>query len=214
MTQILNETPDQLSDKAVLMKATTDASYLAILVRRYRIPLQNFVYRFVGDRDTAEDIVQETFLRCLRHRHQYPAIERVSTWLYTIAGNLAKTELRRRKRWHWVPIGPNEDDEVRTSFYEPVDKDVMPGELTDTKTVQGTIVKAIDALPEEFRKAVQLRDLNGLTYDEIAKIIECPVGTVKSRVNRGRIRLQRNLREVAEEVIGTLSSSQPVLSTS
>ena len=214
MTQILNETPDQLSDKAVLMKATTDASYLAILVRRYRIPLQNFVYRFVGDRETAEDIVQETFLRCLRPRHQYPAIERVSTWLYTIAGNLAKTELRRRKRWHWVPIGPNEDDEVRTSFYEPVDKDVMPGELTDTKTVQGTIVKAIDALPEEFRKAVQLRDLNGLTYDEIAKIIECPVGTVKSRVNRGRIRLQRNLREVAEEVIGTLSSSQPVLSTS
>ena len=214
MTQILNETPDQLSDKAVLMKATTDASYLAILVRRYRIPLQNFVYRFVGDRDTAEDIVQETFLRCLRHRHQYPAIERVSTWLYTIAGNLAKTELRRRKRWHWVPIGPNEDDEVRTSFYEPVDKDVMPGELTDTKTVQGTIVKAIDALPEEFRKAVQLRDLNGLTYDEIAKIIECPVGTVKSRVNRGRIRLQRNLRGLAEEVIGTLSSSQPVLSTS
>ena len=214
MTQILNETPDQLSDKAVLMKATTDASYLAILVRRYRIPLQNFVYRFVGDRDTAEDIVQETFLRCLRPRHQYPAIERVSTWLYTIAGNLAKTELRRRKRWHWVPIGPNEDDEVRTSFYEPVDKDVMPGELTDTKTVQGTIVKAIDALPEEFRKAVQLRDLNGLTYDEIAKIIECPVGTVKSRVNRGRIRLQRNLRGLAEEVIGTLSSSQPVLSTS
>lgn len=214
MTQILNETPDQLSDKAVLMKATTDASYLAILVRRYRIPLQNFVYRFVGDRETAEDIVQETFLRCLRHRHQYPAIERVSTWLYTIAGNLAKTELRRRKRWHWVPIGPNEDDEVRTSFYEPVDKDVMPGELTDTKTVQGTVVKAIDALPEEFREAVQLRDLNGLTYDEIAKIIECPVGTVKSRVNRGRIRLQRNLRGLAEEVIGTLSSSQPVLSTS
>jgi len=214
VTQILNETPDQLSDKAVLMKATTDASYLAILVRRYRIPLQNFVYRFVGDRETAEDIVQETFLRCLRHRHQYPAIEQVSTWLYTIAGNLAKTELRRRKRWHWVPIGPNEDDEVRTSFYEPVDKDVLPGELTDTKTVQGTVVKAIDALPEEFREAVQLRDLNGLSYDEIAKIIECPVGTVKSRVNRGRIRLQRNLRGLAEEVIGTLSSSQPVLSTS
>ena len=213
MTQTLVETPDQLSDKAVLMKATTDASYLAILVRRYRTPLQNFVYRFVGDRETAEDIVQETFLRCLRHRHQYPAIEQVSTWLYTIAGNLAKTELRRRKRWHWVPIGPNEDDEVRTPFYEPVDKDVLPGEITDTKTVQGSVVKAIDALPEEFREAVLLRDLNGLSYDEIAKIIECPVGTVKSRVNRGRIRLQRNLRRLAEEVIGTLNRT-PVLSAS
>lgn len=212
MTQTL-ETPEKLSDKAVLMKATTDVSYLAILVRRYRTPLQNFVYRFVGDRETAEDIVQETFLRCLRHRHQFPAIEQVSTWLYTIAGNLAKTELRRRKRWHWVSIGPNEDDEVRTSFYEPVDKDVLPGEITDTKTVQGTVVEAIHALPEEFREAVQLRDLNGLSYDEIAKIIECPVGTVKSRVNRGRIRLQRNLRGLAEEVIGTLSRN-PVLSVS
>ena len=212
MTQTL-ETPEKLSDKAVLMKATTDASYLAILVRRYQTRLQNFVYRFVGDRETAEDIVQETFLRCLRHRHQYPAIEQVSTWLYTIAGNLAKTELRRRKRWHWVPIGPNKDDEVRTSFYEPVDKDVLPGEITDTKTVQGTVVEAIHALPEEFRAAVQLRDLNGLSYDEIAKIIECPVGTVKSRVNRGRIRLQRNLRGLAEEVIGTLSRN-PVLSVS
>lgn len=213
MTQTLNATPDQLSDKAVLMKATTDVGYLAILVRRYRTPLHNFVYRFVGDRETAEDMVQETFLRCLRHRHQYPAIEQVSTWLYTIAGNLAKTELRRRKRWHWVPIGPSEDDEVRTSFYEPVDKDVLPGEITDTKTVQGSVVKAINALPEEFREAVQLRDLHGLSYDEIAKIIECPVGTVKSRVNRGRIRLQRNLRGLAEEVIGTLSQT-PVLSAS
>lgn len=212
MTQTL-ETPEKLSDKAVLMKATTDASYLAILVRRYQTRLHNFVYRFVGDRETAEDIVQETFLRSLKHRHQYPAIEQVSTWLYTIAGNLAKTELRRRKRWHWVPIGPNEDDEVRTSFYEPVDKDVLPGEITDTKTVQGTVVEAIHTLPEEFRAAVQLRDLNGLSYDEIAKIIECPVGTVKSRVNRGRIRLQRNLRGLAEEVIGTLSRN-PVLSVS
>ena len=212
MTQAPMTQPEQLSDKEVLLKAATDVSYLAILVRRYRSPLQNFVFRFVGDRETAEDIVQETFLRCLKHRHQYPVIEQVSTWLYTIAGNLAKTELRRRKRWHWVPIGPNEDDEVRTSFYEPVDNDMLPGEITDTKTVQGSVVKAINALPEEFREAVQLRDLNGLSYDEIAKIIECPVGTVKSRVNRGRIRLQRNLKGLAEEVIGTLNR-MPVLST-
>ena len=198
--------PERLSDKAVLMQAVKDQRKLAILVRRYRTPLFNFVYRFVGDRETAEDIVQETFLRCLRHRHQYPAIEQVSTWLYTIAGNLAKTELRRRKRWHWVPIGPSEDEE-RTVFYEPVDSDPLPGEDTDTKTVHTCVVSAIDGLPAEFREAVQLRDLNGLSYEEIAKIIDCPVGTVKSRVNRGRIRLQRNLRSLAEEIIGSLSGS-------
>ena len=194
------------SDKEVLMQAAEDQASLTILVQRYRNPLYNFVYRFLGHRESAEDIVQETFLRCLKNRHQFPAIEQVSTWLYTIAGNLAKTELRRRKRWYWVPIGPREQEE-RKSFYEPVGKEQPPGESTDTKTVQGLVAGAIRKLPEEFREAVMLRDLNGLSYEEISKIIGCPVGTVKSRVNRGRIRLQKCLRPLAEEVIGTLSVS-------
>ena len=194
------------SDKEVLMQAAEDQASLTILVKRYRNPLYNFVYRFLGNRESAEDIVQETFLRCLKHRHQYHAIEQVSTWLYTIAGNLAKTELRRRKRWYWVPIGPSED-EGRKSFYEPVDREQLPGEGTDTRTVQGLVTRAIRNLPEEFREAVLLRDLNGLAYEEISKIIDCPVGTVKSRVNRGRLRLQKYLRPLAEEVIGTLSVS-------
>jgi RNA polymerase sigma-70 factor (ECF subfamily) len=206
-TTVDRERTEELSDKAVLMAAVKDSSALAILVRRYRVPLHNFVYRFVGDRETSEDIVQETFLRCLRHRNQFPAIEQVSTWLYTIAGNLAKTELRRRKRWHWVPTGPSEDEE-RTPFYEPVDGEALPGEVTDTRTVHQSVETAIQTLPDEFRDAVLLRDLNGLSYEEIAKIIECPVGTVKSRVNRGRSRLQRNLRPLAEEVIGQLAPAR------
>ena len=195
-----------LSDRDILAQAAKDQNRLSLLVDRYRTPLYNFVFRFVGDRETAEDIVQETFLRCLKHSHQYPAIEQVSTWLYTIAGNLAKTELRRRKRWHWIPIGPSEDDE-RTSFYEPLSRDQLPGEQTDTRRVHDSVVEAIQNLPEEFREAVLLRDLNGFSYEEIAKIINCPVGTVKSRVNRGRIRLQRSLRNLAEEVIGTFSAT-------
>ncbi|MGB1892195.1 MAG: sigma-70 family RNA polymerase sigma factor [Candidatus Latescibacterota bacterium] len=197
---------EKLTDREVLQKAAEDQGYLSILVQRYRIPLYNFVFRFVGDRETAEDVVQETFLRCLRHSHQFPAIEQVSTWLYTIAGNLAKTELRRRKRWHWIPIGPSEEEE-RSAFYEPVDGGQLPGEQTDTHQVKDTVVEAIHQLPDEFREAVLLRDLNGLSYEEIAKIINCPVGTVKSRVNRGRLRLQKTLRNLAEEVIGTLSAT-------
>ncbi len=197
---------EQLSDREVLQKAATDQGYLSVLVKRYRTPLYNFVYRFVGDRETAEDIVQETFLRCMRHSHQYPAIEQVSTWLYTIAGNLAKTELRRRKRWHWIPIGPSEDEE-RTAFYEPVDRERLPGEHADSNQVQDAVVAAIHQLPDEFREAVLLRDLNGLSYEDIAKIICCPVGTVKSRVNRGRLRLQKTLRTLAEEVIGPLAAT-------
>ncbi|NKB71383.1 MAG: sigma-70 family RNA polymerase sigma factor [Candidatus Latescibacteria bacterium] len=197
---------DHLTDKDVLMKAIENQANLSILVKRYQTPLYNFVYRFVGDRETAEDIVQETFLRCLKHSHQYPVIEQVSTWLYTIAGNLAKTELRRRKRWHWVPIGPSEEEE-KTSFYEPVAKERLPGEHTDTMQVHQSVVEAIHGLPAEFREAVLLRDLNGLSYEEISKVINCPVGTVKSRVNRGRIRLQKSLHNLAQEIIGTLSAS-------
>ena len=197
---------EKLTDREVLQKAAEDQGYLSILVKRYRIPLYNFVFRFVGDRETAEDVIQETFLRCLRHSHQFPAIEQVSTWLYTIAGNLAKTELRRRKRWHWIPIGPSEEEE-RSAFYEPIDKDQLPGEQTDTHQVRDAVVDAIHQLPDEFREAVLLRDLNGLSYEGIGKIINCPVGTVKSRVNRGRLRLQKTLRNLAEEVIGTLSAT-------
>ncbi len=200
------EAMEKLSDRQVLQRAATDQGYLSLLVKRYRTPLYNFVYRFVGDRETAEDIVQETFLRCMRHSHQYPAIEQVSTWLYTIAGNLAKTELRRRKRWHWIPIGPSEDEE-RTAFYEPVDRERLPGERADSNQVQDAVVAAIHQLPDEFREAVLLRDLNGLSYEDIAKIICCPVGTVKSRVNRGRLRLQKTLRNLAEEIIGPLAAT-------
>ena len=105
-----------LTDKDILMQAAIDQERLAPLVKRYRIPLYNFVYRFVGDRETAEDIIQETFLRCLKHSHQYPHIEQVSTWLYTIAGNLAKTELRRRKRWVQVCIGADKEEEGAEYF--------------------------------------------------------------------------------------------------
>ena len=197
---------EKLTDREVLQKAAENQGYLSVLVQRYRNPLYNFVFRFVGDRETAEDIVQETFLRCLRHSHQFPAIEQVSTWLYTIAGNLAKTELRRRKRWRWIPIGPKEEEE-RNAFYEPVDIGQLPDEQADNRLVRGAVVDAINQLPDDFREAVLLRDLNGLSYEEIAKIINCPVGTVKSRVNRGRLRLQKTLRNLAEEVIGKLSAT-------
>lgn len=193
-----------LSDRRLLRQAAHDTNHLAGLVKRYRAPLYSFAYRFVGDRETAEDIVQETFLRCLRHKHQYPAIEQVSTWLYTIAGNLAKTELRRRKRWHWVAIDPAPDEEERVSCYEPVDAGPLPGEYTDARTVHSSVTRAIEELPAQFREAVELRDLDGLSYEEIAKIIDCPVGTVKSRVNRGRLRLQKRLRTLADEFLGEL----------
>ena len=90
---------------------------------------------------------------------------------------------------------------------QPVDQEQLPGEATDTSRVHDTVAEAIQHLPEEFREAVLLRDLSNLSYEEISKIISCPVGTVKSRVNRGRIRLQKMLRPLAEEVIGGFAAT-------
>ena len=87
------EATNKLTDKEILMRAVEDQGHLALLVKRYRTPLYNFVYRFVGDRETAEDIVQETFLRCLRHSHQYPAIEQVY-WVQEESQNMGA--------WHFV----------------------------------------------------------------------------------------------------------------
>ena len=81
----------------------------------------------------------------------------------------------------------------------------MPDAQTDTHLVHKTIIQAIEELPEEFREAVLLRDLNGLAYEEIARITRLPVGTIKSRVNRGRIRLQKELLPLGKEVLGALS---------
>lgn len=194
-------TPDTqaLSDQDVMVQVATDREYLAVLVNRFGAALYNFVYRFVSRRETAEDIVQEAFLRCLRHRRKCPPIQHVSTWLFTIAANLAKTELRRRKRWNWVPI---EQDESETAYFEPIDAQLLPDVRVETDAAQRTIMDAIEKLPDEFREAVLLRDLNGLAYEEIAKITEVPIGTVKSRVNRGRLRLRRDLEELRHEVMG------------
>ncbi len=199
MDKIRTSDTQALSDQDVMVQVATDREYLAVLVDRYGAALYNFVYRFVSRRETAEDIVQEAFLRCLRHRRKCPPIQHVSTWLFTIAANLAKTELRRRKRWNWVPI---EQDESETAYFEPIDAQLLPDVRVETDAAQRTIMDAIEQLPDEFREAVLLRDLNGLAYEEIAKITEVPIGTVKSRVNRGRLRLRRDLEELRHEVMG------------
>ncbi|HQE62853.1 MAG TPA: sigma-70 family RNA polymerase sigma factor, partial [Candidatus Latescibacteria bacterium] len=90
-----------------LLAQSLDGSVNAfeVIVNRYKDRLFNFVVRFVGDQETAEDIVQETFLRAYRNRDTFQAVAKFSTWIYTIAGNLAKSELRRRKRWRFLSLG-------------------------------------------------------------------------------------------------------------
>ena len=166
-----------------------------LLVGRYRDPLAHYVYRFVGDNKEVEDLLQETFLRVYRNRHSYRRIARFSTWLYTIAGNLARSEYRKRKRRRTQSLqGTNRDDEEYEM--EIPDLALSPDELAAGKLQDRHIQDALFQIPVDFREVVILRDVQQLAYEDIAAITGLPMGTVKSRINRGRTKLQHLLREV------------------
>lgn len=186
-----------VSDEELLARSLDgDLNAFEVIVNRYKDRLYNFVLRFVKDQQTAEDIVQDTFLRTYRNRESFQAVAKFSTWIYTIAGNLAKSELRRRKRWRFLSIGVQNDD-TGTTFELP-DTSATPDSNTETALAETRIQEAISRLPERYREAVVLRDIEGLDYDEISQIIGCPLGTVKSRINRGRLRLQEELADLAD----------------
>lgn len=188
----MNSTRDALSDKDLLSDVIDgNLDSFDLLVDRYKNRLMNFVFRFVKDADVAEDIVQETFLRVFRKRRDYKAIANFSTWIFTIAGNLAKSELRRRKRWKFFSIDAANEGEK--SFDLP-DMGRRPDRNAAISMFEDSLQEAIDSLKDKYKEALILRDVEGMSYQQIAEIMDVPVGTVKSRVNRARMKLQRRLK--------------------
>ena len=157
------------------------------LVERYQNRLLNFVYRTTGDRERAEDLVQETFIRVYRHLHRFDQTKKFSTWVYTIASNLAKNELRNRSRNPLVlfqTLMKNRDADTRPLEWE--DNTYRPDDLFRKRHLKSQVDAAVDQLPEHHRTVFILREMEGKTYEEIAEITATNLGTVKSRLNRAR----------------------------
>ena len=157
------------------------------IVDRYQTRLLNFVYRTIGDREKAEDLVQEVFIRVYRHLHRFDATKKFSTWIYTIASNLAKNELRNRSRNPLVlfqTIKKNWQDEERPLQFE--DSSSRPDDLFRKRHLRALVEEATAQLPEHHRQVFVLRELEGKSYEEIAEITSTNLGTVKSRLNRAR----------------------------
>ena len=192
------QTPGELTDMDILAEVGAgNVDAYGKIVAKYNGRLYNFIYRFVGDRETAEEIVQETFLRAFRKRKEYRAIANFSTWLFTIAGNLAKSELRRRKRWRMFSL--ERDEETDTGMELP-DESARPDKVAESSIADVQIQEAIASLPENYKQVILLRDVEGMSYQEISEIVDCPVGTVKSRVNRARLKLQQKLKSEGRDV--------------
>jgi RNA polymerase sigma-70 factor (ECF subfamily) len=177
------------SDDSAVVEAFLAGEYRAFeeIVARYHVRLINFVYRTIGDREKAEDLVQEVFIRVYRHLHRFDRGKKFSTWVYTIASNLAKNELRNRSRNPLVlfqAIKRNWDDEDRPLQFE--DSASRPDDLYRKRHLREAVEAAVARLPEHHRQVFVLRELEGKSYEEIAEITACNLGTVKSRLNRAR----------------------------
>jgi RNA polymerase sigma-70 factor (ECF subfamily) len=157
------------------------------IVDRYQNRLLNFVFRTTGDRERAEDLVQEVFVRVYRHIHRFDRSRKFSTWIYTIASNLAKNELRNRSRNPLVlfqAIRRNwEDDDRPLQFEDPASR---PDDMYRKRHLRDAVEEAVQKLPRHHRNVFVLRELEGKSYEEIAEITSTNLGTVKSRLNRAR----------------------------
>lgn len=180
-------------EKLILRFQEGDINAYNELVKRYKDRLLNFVFRYFNNVEQAEDVVQDTLIKLYTHANYYKNVAKFSTWIFTIAKNNALTELRKNKRkrtdslytddGRFLDIGSKEE-----SLESKVQNEIAIDQLN----------KFLDEIPENFRIAVVLRDFQELSYEEISKILEIPIGTIKSRINRGRIQLAEKMKHFKE----------------
>lgn len=193
----------EVSDLALVRRVQRgDKSAFDALVLKHQHKVIKLVMRYVRDPATAEDVAQEAFIKAYRALGQFRGDSAFYTWLYRIAINTAKNTLLSRDR---SPVAyqldlqnPQESSAVQARLKDPD----TPEGLLITEEIRATVNAAIETLPEELRTAIVLRELEGLSYEEIAATMDCPVGTVRSRIFRAREAIDRRLKEVFEGGLG------------
>lgn len=192
-----NSNPDYrtLTDEQLILKfQKEDIEAFNEIVFRYKDRIINFLYRYTGSREESEDIAQDAFIRLYRSKHLYQEIAKFSTWFYTIAINLAKTNLKKRKRYSSFSISNFNREEGKD--LELPSAVTSPDDETNSRAESKIIQDAINSLEDFHREIIILRDIQDLDYEEIAKILDVPLGTVKSRINRAREALKVMLKDI------------------
>jgi RNA polymerase sigma-70 factor (ECF subfamily) len=182
-----------------------DQRAFELLVMKYQRRIERLIGRMVRDVDLVEDIAQETFIRAYRALAQFRGEAQFYTWLYRIAVNTAKKALVDMKRNPLVSESAlrSSDDEDETSG---VENELTSAETPETvlaaKEIAAAVNAAMEALPEELRQAVTLREIEGLSYEEIAEVMNCPIGTVRSRIFRARDAISAKVKPMLENQSG------------
>lgn len=164
-----------------------------LLVRRYQTKLSSLVSRYVSTHSDVSDVVQEAFIKAYRALPNFRGESAFYTWIYRIAVNCAKNHLTAQGR---KPPSTDVDAED-AEYYEgnsALKEDASPESLLLSEEIKDVIFQTIENLPEELRVAITLREIDGMSYDEIASIMDCPVGTVRSRIFRAREAIDTNIQ--------------------
>ena len=198
--QILSTESSEVNDKfkfsdekLILRFQEGDINAYNELVKRYKDRLLNFVFRYFNNVEQAEDVVQDTLIKLYTHASYYKNVAKFSTWIFTIAKNNALTELRKNKRKKTDSLWTDDGKFIDISSKEESIESKVQNEIAIDQ-----LNKFLDEIPENFRIAVVLRDFQELSYEEISKILEIPIGTIKSRINRGRIQLAEKMKHFKE----------------
>ena len=190
-------------DAALVERAKRgDTRAFEMLVVKYQRRIERLIARMVRDVDLVQDIAQETFIRAYRAMPQFRGESAFYTWLYRIAVNTAKKALGDLKRDLLVTettLSGNSDDDDETSRVERELTDgATPEALLASKQIAQAVNAAIEALSEDLRQAITLREIEGLSYEEIAELMQCPIGTVRSRIFRAREAIALRLKPLID----------------
>lgn len=191
---------------AVLVQRTLagDQRAYELLVLKYQRRVERLVGRMVRDVDLVPDITQETFIRAYRALAQFRGEAQFYTWLYRIAVNTAKKQLLELKRDPLVyqsQMAASDDDESaeqRREASAQVSDEATPEAMLASKEIAEAVNAAMEALPEELRMAITLREIEGLSYEEIAQTLDCPIGTVRSRIFRAREAISNRIKPMLD----------------
>ncbi len=199
--------PQAPDSDAMLVQRTVagDQRAFELLVIKYQRRVERLIGRMVRDVDLVEDIAQETFIRAYRALHQFRGDAQFYTWLYRIAVNTAKKFLLELKRDPTISdsaFAPkDEDDETFRPRNEP-STDETPESVLAAKEIGQAVSQALADLPEDLRQAITLREMEGLSYEDIAQVMACPIGTVRSRIFRARDMISARVRPMLDKQTG------------
>ena len=200
--------PPTVDNSDALLVARTvagDQAAFELLVIKYQRRIERLIGRMVRDVDLVEDIAQETFVRAYRALHQFRGDAQFYTWLYRIAVNTAKKFLLELKRDPTITQAAMQSSDEEDETFYPRNESVTyetPESVLAAKEIAVAVNAALEALPEDLKQALTLREIDGMSYEDIAELMNCPMGTVRSRIFRAREAVSAKVRPMLEKQTG------------